>query len=162
MEYREEIVRNRSVIDINRDVWNEIFNSSKSMSGGSLDLNKTVNLSSDMNTLFTKYSDYLSSLEIDLIKGRFELVYNPLKVKLENEAVLIDEAAALVDGIEETVGEGENTYSGIVKYPAVARPALLSSRDKLEQYESDYDVLNSNLSREDNIMKDSPGIQETF
>ena len=162
MEYREEIVRNRSVIDINRDVWNEIFNSSKSMSGGSLDLDKTVNLSSDMNTLFAKYSDYLSSLEIDLIKGRFELVYNPLKVKLENEAVLIDEAAALVEGIEETVGEGENTYSGIVKYPAVARPALLSSRDKLEQYESDYDVLNSNLSGEDNILKDSPGIQETL
>ena len=79
IRYREDIVRDKSVVDINKDVWSEIYFSTRSMSGAGLDLNETVNLSNDMSDLFTRYSNYLSDLEIDLIRGRFDLVYNPLK-----------------------------------------------------------------------------------
>ncbi len=162
IDYRESIIRDKSVVDINRDAWNEIYYSTNSMAGGLLDIGDTVSLSFDMNALFSRYSNYLSELEIDLIRGRFDLVYKPLNRNLNSEVVQIGKAAAMIDGIEETVGEGENSYTGIVKYPSLARPMLVSSRERLDKYSSDYDSLITLLSDEDSQFTDSPDIRESL
>ncbi len=159
--YREDIIRDRSVIDINRDAWNEIYYSTKSMEGGSLDINESVNLSLDMNKLFSKYSSYLSALEVDLVRGRFDLIYEPLNSALLGEEESVNRAVDMIDGVNETVGEGENTYTGIVKYPELALPMLRSSLGKLNQYNSEYDTLRSLLSGENTELKDSPDLKES-
>ena len=159
--FREDILRDKSVIDINRDAWNEIYYSTKSMAGGSLDLNDSVNLSLDMNNLFSKYSSHLSALEVDLVRGRFDLIYEPLNAALSAEEKTVNNAADMIDGLNETVGEGENTYTGIVKYPGLALPMLNSSLGKLNRYNTEYDTLRSLLSGENTEIKDSPDLIES-
>ena len=51
----------------------------------------------------------------------------------------------MIDGIEETVGEGDNQYTGTVKYPALAIPVLDSSLEKLDKYNSEYDSLSTSF-----------------
>ena len=159
--FREDILRDKSVIDINRDAWNEIYYSTKSMAGGSLDLNDSVNLSLDMNNLFSKYSSHLSALEVDLVRGRFDLIYEPLNAALSAEEKTVNNAVDMIDGLNETVGEGENTYTGIVKYPGLALPMLNSSLGKLNRYNTEYDTLRSLLSGENTEIKDSPDLIES-
>ena len=54
ISYRADILRNKSVVDISRDAWGEIYNSTESMAGGSINLDASVNLSSDMKNLFSE------------------------------------------------------------------------------------------------------------
>ena len=159
--YREDILRNKSVVDISRDAWGEIYNSTEAMAGGSLSLDAAVSLSSDMKSLFSEYSSYFSGLEIDLVRGRFDIVYRPLNENLNSETALIDKAADMIDGIEETVGEGDNQYTGTVKYPALAIPMLDSSLENLDKYNSEYDSLSTLLSSEGTELKDAPDIKES-
>ena len=161
ISYRENIVRDKSVVDINRAAWEEVYNSLNSASGGSIALDESVNLSSGMENIFSEYSSYLSDLEIALVRGRFDIVYKPLNENLNNETSLIDKAAAMIDGIEETVGEGDNQYTGTVKYPALAIPMLDSSRENLGKYNSEYDSLSTLLASEGDDLKDSPDLKES-
>ncbi len=138
IRYRGNIVRDRSVVSLNREVWNEIYQSNSMISGDRFRMEDTLKLSSSMEELFQRYSSHLSDLELDIIRSRFDLVYNPLRNNLDLEEEKISNAALLVDGIEETVGEGDTAYTGILKYPEKAIPVLESSSDNLEKYDAEY------------------------